>query len=85
MKSWLLDFYEFLVAVVRWWKFLITGSLVIAGIVLYEHVSQPLGAATAGKLFGFGFVVVAIFLAWRQERLRVRALDPFPLAPGVDV
>jgi len=85
MKNWLLDVYGFLAAVLRWWKLLVTGSLVTAGIVLYEHVSQPIGAAAAGKLFGFGFVVVAIFLAWRQERLRVRALEPFPVAPGVDV
>ena len=85
MKSWLLDVVGFLVAVVRWWKLLVTGSLVTAGIVLYEHVSQPLGAATAAKLFGFGFVLVAIFLAWREERVRVRALEPLPLAPGVDI
>ena len=77
MKNLLSDVVGFFVAVVGWWKVLVTRSLVTAGIVLYEHLQgQPLGTATSVKLFGFGFVLVAIFLAWREERVR---------APGVDV
>jgi hypothetical protein len=86
MKSWLLDVVGFFVAVLGWWKVLVTGSLVTAGIVLYEHLKgQPLGTDTSAKLFGFCFALAAVFLAWREERVRVRALEPLPLAPGVDV
>jgi len=86
MKSWFLDVVGFLVAVLGWWKVLVTGSLITAGVVFYEHLKgQPLGTTTSAKLFGFGFVLAAIFLAWRQERVRARTLEPFPLPPGVDI
>ncbi len=86
MKTWLMDVVGFFVAVLRWWKVLITGSLLTAAIFLYEHLKgQALGTATSTKLFAVGFVLAAIFLAWREERLRVRALEPLPLAPGVTI
>jgi hypothetical protein len=85
MKNWLLDVVGFFVAVLRWWKVLVTGSLVTAGIVAYEHViGQLLGTANSATLFS-GFVLAAIFLAWREERVRARALETLPLPPGVDI
>lgn len=85
MKNLLLDIVGFLVAVLRWWKVLVTGSLATACIVAYEHLKgQQFGTATSAILFG-GFVLAAIFLAWREERVRVRALEPLPLVPGVDI
>jgi hypothetical protein len=85
MKNWLLDVVGFFVAVLRWWKVLVTGSLVTAGIVAYAHViGQQLGTAISATLSS-GFVLAAIFLAWREERVRARALETLPLPPGVDI
>jgi hypothetical protein len=67
--------WEFIVAVVHRWGVLTTGGVVVALIGFAEHLGGrpitgwPLWIAVATSL------VSAFFSAWRQERLKVEALN----------
>ena len=66
--------WEFIVAIARQWSTIVTGGFIAALILLYEHKT---GEPIAGRLFWIAVItslVVAVFLAWRKERVTVESL-----------
>ncbi len=83
MREWLGHLWAFVVSVLRQWAVLVTGTLIVGLIGVYEHAIQkpisgwPFWSAIIASLF------VAFFLAWRKERLIVERSGSslLPLTP----
>jgi hypothetical protein len=74
MPSVVRHIWEFIVAVARQWSTIVTGGFIAALILLYEHKT---GEPIAGRLFWIAVItslVIAVFLAWRKERVTVESL-----------
>ena len=64
------DFWLFFLEVVWQWAFLITGSVLTAAVFLVDQRWPGLvSKRSVFAVFGWGYFVVAAFLAWRAERV----------------
>jgi len=58
---------QFIVSVLHHWQVLLTGGIVIAALTIYErYKKKALRWQTYFRLI-VGFLIVAMFLAWRDE------------------
>jgi hypothetical protein len=68
------DFLQFVWAIVSHWQVLVTGGVVTAFVSVYEHRS---GEALSWHVYRWVlvvFVIIAVFLAWREEHVRSSSL-----------
>jgi hypothetical protein len=67
MHDPLLDFGQFLWNVIFQWSNLMTGGVIVAGIVVYKVITKKDISRKANIFFAVLFVFLATFLAWKEE------------------
>ena len=75
MHQTLRELAVFISASVRHWGVLVTGGVLVASVVVYEHVT---GRAISGSFFWGAIgasLFAAFFLAWRDERRKLQILE----------